>query len=130
VKLSSTTKRTTLLAIIILTLLAVIPFVGCSTGEDLQAQVSGMWQRSPGDGAIEIHLGQEPLFLKVDGKQYPASIKSVDKGSYSMHLDVETAPGHKDEWILRQVWDDNGSDFKLSLQHDGTAETLVARQTS
>lgn len=127
---SSTRKCRTLLAIVILTLLTVVVFAGCNRGGDLPGQVSGTWQRAQGEGAVEIHLAQEPLFLKVDGRSLPTSIKSVDTGSYSMHLDVETQPGHREEWILRQIWDDNGSDFALSLRHGGTDEKLVAGHTS
>jgi hypothetical protein len=130
VKATPATKRSTLLAIVILTGLTVMVFTGCSSGTDLPAQVSGTWQRAQGDGDVEIQLVQEPSYLKVDGNSFPASIKRVDTGSYSMHLDVETGSGRREEWILRQVWNDNGSSFTLSLQHSGTVEKLVAGHTS
>jgi hypothetical protein len=116
-----------LLAIIIL--IAAL-FIGCSSGNDLPSQISGAWQQAEGKGIVEINLVKEPLSVMLDSKLFPARIKSIKKGSYSMHLDVETEPGHFEEWILRQVWDDNGSSFTLSLNHNGTEERLVSRQQS
>jgi hypothetical protein len=102
----------------------------CSTGTELPTQVSGTWQRVQGEGIIEIKLAREPLSLTVAGNTYPATIQSIDKGSYSIHLNVETDPGHSEEWVLRQVWDDNGSNYTLSLNHNGTNEKLVSAQRS
>ncbi|MGD8243323.1 MAG: hypothetical protein PVF55_02990 [Desulfobacterales bacterium] len=121
-----TCKRMLLLAIILIAAL----LIGCGSGNDLPVQVSGTWQRAQGEGSVEINLAKEPLFLNLDGKTFPTSIKSVDTGSYAMHLNVETEPGQFEEWILRQVWDDNGSSFTLSLNHNGTNENLVSGQRS
>lgn len=120
-------KRAVILAIVILTLALMC---ACSTGTELPTQVSGTWQRAQGEGTIEIMLDREPLSLTMGGKTYPATIKSIDTGSYSIHLNVETEPGHSEEWILRQVWDDNGSSYALSLNHKGINEKLVSAQRS
>lgn len=103
---------------------------GCSSSStDLPKDLSGTWQRAKGDGTVEIHLSKEPLSVTMDGKTFPATITKVDNGSYSMHIKVENA-GKPDEWILRQVWNDNGSDYSLAFIHDGTNEKLVSKQHS
>jgi hypothetical protein len=96
----------------------------------MPAQVSGTWDRTQGEGTVQINLAQEPLSVIIDGRSYPATIKSIDKGASSMHLDVETEAGHTEEWIIRQVWSDNGSSFVLSFTHNGAQEKLVAGKTS
>ena len=119
----------------ILTVLAVFGLalvVGCSSGsssKDLTKDISGTWQRVNGDGTVEIHLSQEPLTVTVDGKTFPATITKVDDGSYSLHLKVENN-GQPEEWILRQVWNDNGSNYTVAFIHDGTNEKLVSKQHS
>lgn len=117
----------------ILTVLAVFGLalvVGCSGGsKDLTKDISGTWQRDQGDGTVEIHLSQEPLTVTVDGKTFPATITKVDEGSHSLHIKVENN-GKPDEWILRQVWNDNGSNYTVAFIHDGTNDKLVSKQHS
>jgi hypothetical protein len=106
--------------------------MGCSSSSstDLPKDLSGTWQRAKGDGNVEIHLAKEPMSVTMDGKTYPASITKVDNGSYSLHIKVENDGGQPEEWILRQVWNDNGSDYSLALIHGGTHEKLVSKQHS
>ena len=99
--------------------------IGCASKEKLEAQISGSWQRIQGDGTVEINLDKSPMSLVFDGKTYPAAIDKVDMGSNSVHLKVATDHGASEEWILHQVWNDNGSAFKLAFRHNGTQETLV-----
>jgi hypothetical protein len=122
-KRSLTEQSVSLVAVILLT---VSTLIGCSSGENLQTQFTGSWQRSQGEGTVEIDLANDPKSLKIDGKTYPATIEKVNKGQYSIHLKVETTPGNTEAWILRQVWDDNGSSFKIAFRHNGTQETLEA----
>ena len=112
------------------TLIAVLLFtvsllIGCGNGENLPAQISGTWQRAEGDCNVQISLAAEPKTITLDGHAYPASIDKVNTGSYSVHLKVETETGKAEEWIIRQVWDDNGSSFSLALNHNGTQDKLV-----
>jgi hypothetical protein len=120
-------RRATLTAIVVLTLVLVF---GCSSGKEMPAQVSGTWQRTQGEGTVQIQLDQEPLSITMGGRSYPAAIKSIDNGAASVHLDVETEAGQKEEWIIHQVWNDNGSSFTLSFTHSGTHEKLVAGKAS
>jgi hypothetical protein len=98
--------------------------IACSGGEKIQSQISGTWQRTQGDGTVEINLSKNPTSLKVDGKMYNATIDKVDNGSHSIHLKVETTAGQMEVWTLRQIWDDNGSTFKIAFHRNGTQEVL------
>ena len=106
-------------------LFAVSLLIGCGGGEDLSTQISGTWQNGDGDCNVQINLAAEPKTVTLDGTAYPATIDKVDMGVYSVHLKVEAEPGKSEEWIIRQVWDDNGSSFGLAFIHNGTQEKLV-----
>ena len=98
--------------------------VGCSSGGDIQAQVSGTWQQPQTGGTVEINLVETPNSLKIDGKTYPATVEKVDKGNNAIFLNVETTNGQTEAWVLRQIWSDNGDSFNLALRRNGTQETL------
>ena len=106
-------------------LFAVSLLIGCGNGENLPTQISGTWQHAEGDCNVQINLAAEPKTVTLDGHAYPATIDKVNTGSYSVHLKVETETGKAEEWIIRQVWDDNGSSFSLAFNHNGTQEKLV-----
>ena len=117
--------------ILALSLVAMFSLVlACSGGEDLPTQISGTWQRSEGGGTVEVDLVQDPPQLKVDGRAYAATIEKIDKGVNSVHLKVQTEDGQAEEWILHQMWNDNGSDFTLALIHNGVRENLVSKKQS
>lgn len=107
-------------------ILTVSILIGCSGGEKIQSQISGTWQRTQGDGTVEINLTNDPKSLKIEGKTYSATIDKVDNGTYSVHLKVETATGQMEAWTFRQIWDDNGSSFKIAFHRNGIQETLEA----
>lgn len=117
-----TVQCATLIAAIFITFSLLI---GCSNGENLPKQISGTWQNADGNCNVEISLVAEPRTVTFDGHTYPATIGKVDKGVYSVHLNVEMETGQAEEWIIRQVWDDNGTDFDLAFNHNGTQEKLV-----
>ena len=64
---------------------------------------------------------------KIDDTTYPATIEKIDKGTFSVYLKVETTAGKMEDWTLRQIWDDNGSSFKIAFTQNGTKEILEAR---
>jgi hypothetical protein len=101
--------------------------MGCSSAENLQSQVSGSWKRTQGQGTVEIDLEGNPNTLKINEKLYTATIDKIDKGTFSVHLKVEITPGEMEDWTLRQIWDDNGSSFKIAFNHNGAKEILEAR---
>ena len=104
--------------------------LACSGGGDLPAQVSGTWHRAKGGGTVQVDLVQDPPQITVDGKTYPVTIAKIDKVAYSVHLTVQTEDGQKEEWILQQRWNDNGSAFTLALIHNGVNENLVSEKQS
>jgi len=104
--------------------------IGCGSETSIEKQISGSWQRTQGDGTVEINLDKKPTSLVFDGKTYAAAIDKVDKGHNSVHLKVATDNGASEEWVLQQVWNDNGSSFKLAFRRNGTQETLVPAKQS
>ncbi|WP_319408350.1 hypothetical protein [uncultured Desulfosarcina sp.] len=104
--------------------------IGCGSEASLETQISGSWKRAQGDGTVEINLDKKPTSLVFDGKTYTATIDKVDKGNNNVHLKVATDNGTSEEWTLHQVWNDNGSSFKLAFRHNGTEETLVPAKQS
>ena len=100
--------------------------VGCGSKETLESQISGSWQRTQGDGIVEINLDKKPVSLVLDGKTFAAAIDKIDKGNNSVHLKVANDTGTSEEWVLHQIWNDNGSTFKLVFRHNGTQETLLS----
>jgi hypothetical protein len=118
---------------IMLTAISLILFaavIGCASKEKIETQISGVWQRAQGDGTVEINLDKNPVSLVFDGKTHAITIDKVDLGRSSVHLKVATDNGAAEEWILHQVWNDNGSTFKLAFSHNGTTETLVSAKRS
>lgn len=111
----------------IIFLFTVSVLIGCSSAENLQSQVSGTWKRAQGDGTVEINLAQNPNTLIINENIYPATIEKIDEGTFSVHLKVENKTGQMEDWILRQIWDDNGSSFKIAFTQNGTKEILEAR---
>jgi hypothetical protein len=104
--------------------------IGCGKEAKLETQISGSWQRTQGDGTVEINLDKNPTTLVFDGKTFAATIDKVDKGHNSVHLKVAMDNGTSEEWMLQQMWNDNGSSFKLAFRHNGTQETLVPAKQS
>lgn len=74
---------------------------------------------------VDINLAAEPKSVIVDGHSYKAAVEKTDKGSFTTVVKVESEDGKTDVWSLRQLWNDNGSAFKLEFKHNGTQETLV-----
>jgi hypothetical protein len=99
--------------------------IGCGSQANMETQISGSWQRSDGNGTIDINLVNDPKSLVVDGHSYKAVVEKTEKGSFTTLVKVEIETGKTEVWSLRQVWDDNGSTFKLAFRHNGTMETLV-----
>ena len=99
--------------------------ISCGSQTNMETQISGSWQRSDGNGTIDINLVNDPKSLVVDGHSYKAVVEKTEKGSFTTLVKVEIETGKTEVWSLRQVWDDNGSTFKLAFRHNGTMETLV-----
>ena len=103
---------------------------GCGSDVNMEAQISGKWKPIKENSIVDINLAQDPKTLIVDGHTYKAVVENIDKGSSTMQVKVETESGKSEVWIIRQVWDDNGSTFKLAFRHNGTTKTLVPAEKS
>jgi hypothetical protein len=112
--------------------LAFIMFVivGCGSSTDLATDISGKWKSEQGNDRVDINLTKEASSLTIDGQTYKGVIESIDKGSNTVHVKVETDDGQSETWSIHQVWDDNGSTFNLTLRRNGTIETLIPAQKS
>jgi hypothetical protein len=100
--------------------------IGCGSEASLETQISGTWQRTQGNGTVDINLINEPKSLVFDGHTYKAVVEKADKGTLTTLVKVEIETDKTEVWSIRQVWNDNGSAFKLAFRHNGTTETLVA----
>lgn len=111
-------------------LLSAMLIISCASAEKIEEEISGKWQRNDGDDVVTIDLVKESKSIEFDGKTYPATIEDVDLGAYLVSLKVKNNNGVEENWTLRQVWNNNGSDFKLILNHNGKQETLVHSKQS
>ena len=104
---------------------------GCSNrGGDLLQQVSGQWQDNQNKSKVEINLAGKDKTVTVNGQAYPVTVENVETLNYIVNLKVQNGGTQPDMWVLRQIWDENGSDFKLAFNHDGEKEVLVHSQQS
>lgn len=98
---------------------------GCGSNTDLAAQISGKWQVPKGADTIDIKLDSEPKSIAVDGHIYKAILENINEGSYLVKVKIETEQGNTEVWSFRQLWNDNGSAFRLAFTHGETTETLI-----
>ena len=104
---------------------------GCSSSSsDLATEVSGKWKLEQGTGTVDINLAKDASSVTIDGRTFKGVVDKVDKGSNTVHVKMETESGNTEEWTIHQVWNDNGSTFKLNLRRNGTSETLVPIEQS
>jgi len=104
--------------------------IGCGSQASLETQISGSWQRAQGNGTVDINLINEPKSLVIDGLAYKAVVEKADKGTLTTLVKVEIESGKTEVWSIRQVWNDNGSAFKLAFRHNGTQEILLPASRS
>ena len=103
---------------------------GCSSKGDLLKEVSGLWQNNQNQGTVEIKLTDNGNLLKIDGKPYPVKVDKVEMDRYQVNLKVQNGASEPEMWTLRQVWNDNGTDFKLAFNHSGKKEILTPKKKS
>ena len=107
-------------------LLLLLAVAGCSSSgsADLETQMNGQW-KNPQGGMVDIKLVKDAASLTIDGHVFPAVVEKVDKMANTVQLKVKTDAGASEEWSLHQMWNDNGSDFRLTLRRNGSSETLT-----
>jgi len=117
-----TVKRSAITPVLMFMLAMVI---SCASAEKLEKQVSGTWQGTETQEIVVINLADDSKSIAIGEKTYPATIEKVDVGNYLVNLKVQTESGVAETWTLRQVWNNNGSDFTLVINRTGNQETLV-----
>jgi hypothetical protein len=98
--------------------------IGCGEEVDMTTQISGLWKRTQSEGTVELNLAANPKTVKLDGHTYNVVVEKIDKGMNTIEVKVEMEDGKTEVWSIHQMWNDNGSSFKLSFRHNGTHETL------
>jgi hypothetical protein len=102
--------------------------VGCSDNKSkLLTEVSGVWNRGQGAGTVQFDLTGENKTLEVDGKSFSATIDKVNMDRLEVDLKVQNGEAQPEMWSVRQVWDDNGVEYKLVFDHDGQKENLARK---
>lgn len=104
--------------------------VGCSNKGGLLEQVSGKWQDNQNKSKVEINLVGDTKTVTLNGQAYPVTVENVENLNYVVNLKVKNGGAEPERWILRQIWDENGADFKLAFNHNGEKEVLVHMQQS
>jgi hypothetical protein len=107
-----------------------LAILGCGRSTDLATDISGKWKSAQNSDQVEIYLTKEASSLTIGGQTYKGVIKSIDKGSNTVNIEVETDGGQSEVWSIHQVWNDNGSAFNLTLRRNGTTETLIPVEKS
>ncbi len=103
---------------------------GCSNKGDLLQQVSGHWQDNQNKSTIEIQLAGDEKSMTVNGRTYPVTVDAVEMMNYVVNLKVQNGGAAPEVWTLRQMWDENGSSFKLAFNHSGEKEILIPKKES
>lgn len=107
-----------------------LTLTGCSSKSDILKEVSGKWQNNQNQGIVEINLADNNNLLKIEGKSYPVTVDKVEMDRYQVNLKVQNGGSEPELWTLREVWNDNGTDFKLAFKHGGKDEILVPKEKS
>jgi hypothetical protein len=100
---------------------------GCSGSSDILKEVSGQWEDTQENATIEIDLAGDAKSIKVGDQAYAVSIDKIEMGKYQVNLKVSNGSGQPEMWALRQVWDDNGSSFKLAFEKSGQKKMLLPK---
>jgi hypothetical protein len=103
---------------------------GCSGKNKLLNEVSGQWQDSQNHSVVDIHLIGDDKTVTVGGQPYPVSVEKVEMINYLVQLKVQNGNAGPQNWTLKELWDESGSHFKLSFDHDGVSEVLVPKAQS
>jgi hypothetical protein len=128
--MKQTLFRSTLWTMIVVSGFLGFMAIGCSSGKQkLLTDVSGIWNRDQDAGTVQFDLTGENKTLELDGKSYSATIDKVNMDRLEVDLKVKNGEAQSEMWSIRQVWDDNGTEYKLVFDHDGQKENL-AHKTS
>lgn len=110
--------------LIFLSIVSMVLLIGCSSSADLPTEVSGKWVSDQNNTIVDIRLDKNTKIMTIGGHTYQAEVNTIETDM--LEVKVETETGDPEVWSLQQVWNDNGSNFKLRFRHNGTTEMLVA----
>jgi len=118
------TKKSCITSLVIPAIL-MFTLVACSSSSDLATQLNGQWRNEQGSDTVNINLTKETSSLTIDGHTFTGAVEKMDKGNCTVSVKVAADGGSPEVWTLQQVWNDNGSAFKLKLRRNGTTETFI-----
>jgi hypothetical protein len=122
-------RNLSLLSIAVMLTIGMITF-GCSGKSKLLNEVSGQWQDSQNHSMVDIHLAGDDKSVTVGGQAYPVSVEKVEMINYLVQLKVQNGAAEPESWTIKELWDENGSSFKLSLDRNGQSEILIPKAQS
>ena len=100
---------------------------GCSGSADILKEVSGEWENTQDNATIEINLAGDAKSIKVGEQAYTVNVDKILMDKYQVNLKVKNGSGQPELWTLRQIWDDNGSSFKLAFEKSGQKKMLLPK---
>lgn len=113
----------------LLTIMAIVVALGfvfsACANSNITKEMSGTWKSKSSDESIDINLAGDQKVITIGNEAVPVTVKNINEGAYMVRLDATPANGAPAEWLLRQVWNDNGSSFVIKFEHDGKEETLT-----
>lgn len=124
------TRNLSLLSIVAILVFGQFFFFGCSGKNKLLEEVSGQWQDNQNHAVVDIHLVGDDKSITVGGQPYPVSIEKIEEINYLVQLKAQNATAEPESWIIREIWDLNGTSFNLSFNHNGQNEVLVRKTQS
>lgn len=103
---------------------------GCSGKNKLLEEVSGQWRDSQDQTMVGIDLVGDNKSVIIGDHPYPVSIEKVEMINYLVQLKVQNGSAEPESWTIRELWDESGASFKLSLNRNGRNEVLVPKTQS
>ena len=121
--------RTNHLLCLFLTVVFAVGLVlsGCSGSADILKEVSGQWENTQDNATIEINLAGDAKSIKVGEQAYSVNVDKIVMDKYQVNLKVSNGSNQPELWTLRQIWDDNGSSFKLAFEKSGQKKMLLPK---
>jgi len=102
-----------------------VMFSSCSNKTNIMSEMTGTWKSDKSSEPVTINLSGEQKSIEIGTAKVPVTVDKVDEGAYSIKMTAKPANGGVAAWSLRQVWNDNGSTFRIIFDHDGDEETLT-----
>ncbi len=98
--------------------------ISCGTsGSD--GDISGVWKSDDGDMTLSINFNGEQKTIETQGKKMPVTIEEIISDTM-VRVNVIEDENTVSLWTFQRRWNDNGSDFSMTLVlPDGNQEKLT-----